>query len=488
MRAIVLAAFGPGEKDPITEQQPTAMRQLLDRPIVQWVVEALVEQGCQEFDFILHEHAAVLQQFLGQGERWGSTFRYHLAKDPALPYRALRNLSGIEPASPVVLARGDCLPGFDSGKLRELADHVVPTLFTDPSCAEQWSGWGVINGDALKAISQEAHVAEALLALARSGGSLQTPADFLSVASWQKALAANNRLLKAGFPGLENDALAASDGVYTGRLARVHPSVQMTPPVFIGERAVIAAGAQLGPNVVIQHDCYIGRDTLVRDSLVHAYSFVGDGLEVDQCIVDRRYLVNLRIGSAVTMTDRFLLGDIAETSLRSALRRFGSQLFAALLLLVLLPLLVVTLVVLRLTRSGPVVHRAEVVRLPAESQPGTWRTVSLFALAAPGEITASRRADFFLRFVPGLLNVVRGDLCLVGMPARSRDEIEALDPDWQQLYLGRSAGLVREADLFDKRELNADDHQSAEAYYAAMGGFRHDLRLLRGYLAKLIQG
>ena len=181
-----------------------------------------------------------------------------------------------------------------------------------------------------------------------------------------------------------------------------------------------------------------------------------------------------------------LLGDVTETTVRNALRKIGSQLFAGLLLLIFLPLIAVLCVYRRLSRPGPLLHDQEVVRLPAEEQENSWQMYKLKSFASAGELaSASPWGDFLLRFLPGLINVMQGDLCLVGMPARSGAEILVLDSDWRHLYLGKFAGLIREVDLYHGPKPSIDDHYVAEAYYAAKSCFSHDLVLVKGYLARL---
>ena len=92
MRAIILAAFVASGSDAALKHQPRAMRWVMDRPMIQHVVEVLAEQGVSEFDFILHENPEILREFLGEGDRWGSRFKFHLAKNPDQPWQALQHL------------------------------------------------------------------------------------------------------------------------------------------------------------------------------------------------------------------------------------------------------------------------------------------------------------------------------------------------------------------------------------------------------------
>lgn len=486
MRAIVLAAFAASGNDQGAKRQPLAMRLVMDRPMIQHVVEVLVEQGVSEFDFVLHENPEILREFLGEGDRWGSRFQFHLAKNPDRPWSALKHIPLNDAAGRVVLARADCLPALAPDALGAAAQSSDPVLFCREASLEKWSGWGMLSSDTLAGLLAEDDFEARLLALADECDACTPVSEVLQVSTWQDCLAANTRLLEGSFPGIAGTGRESDDGVYLGWNVRIHPSARLIQPLYLGDRVKVEAGATIGPNVVVSCDCLIGSGSALKDTLVFPRSFVGESLELDGCVVNQNQLVNVRLDTSVAVTDSFLLGDVTETTFRNAMRKIGSQLCAGLLLLIFLPLIAAIAVYRSLTRPGPLLHDREVVRLPAEEQESSWQMYRLKSFASAEELAAaSSWGDFLLRFLPGLINVLQGDLCLVGMPPRSEAEIRALDPDWRHLYLGKFAGLIGEADLYHGSKPSMDDHYVAEAYYAAKSCFSHDLLLVKGYLARL---
>jgi NDP-sugar pyrophosphorylase family protein len=486
MRAIILAAFVASGSDTALKHQPRAMRLVMDRPMIQHVVEVLVEQGVSEFDFVLHENPEILREFLGEGDRWGSRFQFHLTKDPDQPWRALQHLPRKDTEEQVVIVRADSLPALAPKELVAVAQSPGPTLFCHETSVETWIGWGVLSHDILSGLLAEEDFEAKLFALAGEGGTCMPVAEVLQVSTWKNCLAANARLLERSFPGIAGTGKESDDGIYLGWNVRIHPSARLIQPLYLGDRVKIEAGVTIGPNVVVSRDCLIGSGSSLKDSLIFPRSYVGESLEIDGCVIDHKQLINVRLGSSVAVTDSFLLGDVTETTVRNALRKIGSQLFAGLLLLIFLPLIAVLCVYRRLSRPGPLLHFREVVRLPAEEQENSWQMYKLKSFASIDELaSASSWGDFLLRFLPGLINVMQGDLCLVGMPARSKAEVLVLDSDWRHLYLGKFAGLIREVDIYHGPKPSIDDHYVAEAYYAAKSCFSHDLLLVKGYLARL---
>ncbi len=67
------------------------------------------------------------------------------------------------------------------------------------------------------------------------------------------------------------------------------------------------------------------------------------------------------------------------------------------------------------------------------------------------------------------------------MPVRDRKELLALDDGWRSLCLSSKTGLVTEAEVAGAGS-NPDLQYTADAFYAARAGFRHDLKLFLQYL------
>src|SRR5262249_46309330 len=151
-----------------------------------------------------------------------------------------------------------------------------------------------------------------------------------------------------------------------------------------------------------------------------------------------------------------ILGSITDDPVRRAVVRMVGRSFALLALLVLSPVLLGTAFFLKARRRDrPVLHRTEVVRLPADKDESTWENFPLWSFLPPEEMkkyasrpTPACKRDFLLRVLPGLVNVVRGELGLVGVPSRSREQIKALAHDWQTLYRSGKAGLITEAAVY----------------------------------------
>lgn len=136
MRAIIIATGHAPEIESMNEPRPVPLFPLIDRPFIQHTIEYLVDQGATEFDFLLSHLPEKFEELLGDGSRWGSQFRYHLARDAAHPYRLLKSLE----TEGVVLAHADRLPQVRLDQT-EPACESGPTIYVTPHNSGAESGW-----------------------------------------------------------------------------------------------------------------------------------------------------------------------------------------------------------------------------------------------------------------------------------------------------------------------------------------------------------
>ena len=76
-------------------QRSPSLLPLGDRPALQHIVESLVTQGITNIELIVDHGPERVEALLGNGDRWGCTFRYHLPAQPDRPYRSLKIIQGL---------------------------------------------------------------------------------------------------------------------------------------------------------------------------------------------------------------------------------------------------------------------------------------------------------------------------------------------------------------------------------------------------------
>lgn len=503
MIAVIIApGLSPG-MEPLNERYPTPLLPLVDRPFIQHVVEFIVEGGITRFEFVLSHLPEKIERFLGDGSRWGCTFRFHLARDPSHPYDILKAFRLGEDTGPLLLAHADRLPQVDLEQTRPANPIEEPVMFfsppirrIDPSAEKgldtrPWTGWAWAPVGILKNLPKglDEGALESHLASTGQGKSSSVEASIsLSVRSYDDLLASQAAVLGKKFKGLFLGGKEADEGIWLSRNLTLHPTATLDPPVYIGENCRIGKETSLGPNAVIGKDCVLDSGCTVTGSLIFPGSYVGEGLELDEVLVDKNRLINVKFGAAVSISESFILGGLSKTHLGQWFAGIFSRFAAACVLLVLWPFLLATALVLRVGRRGPVLFKKEAVRLPIQTDETLWRTFGCLSFVPDHKKRGKEGAirHFFLRFLPGLVNIIKGELRFVGVKPRTRDEIKALPKDWQALYLNTKSGVITEAFINYGAFPTEDELYTSEVFYSVSAGIGHDFKLLSGYLGRLL--
>lgn len=503
MRAVLFSTGHCEEPNALGQHRPLPMLPIVDRPFIQHVVEYLVERGITEFDFVLTHFPEQIETLLGNGERWGSVFRFHLARDPKRPYRSLKTMDLSSAGETILIGHGDRLPEIPLDATPPLEASTAPVLFcreneveTEPASTPDWTGWAWLPTARVSEIPTDADE-EALLAYLStavpSSEKRFTVSPALSVQTYTGILETQRAILSNEFPGLLLSGQEAENGIWLSRNVSLHPTAKLNAPVYIGENCQIGSRVELGPCAVIGRDCALDRRCSVGNALVLPGSFVGEGLELRDTIVDKNRLVNARVGAALSIRDDFILGSLSDNTLQKWFSNVLSRCCGIGLLVVTVPLLLLTMLYLKATRRGPLFYRKEIVRLPALSDPPEWETVPLWSFlpdTLPHDAgSVERRRDYrdlFLRFLPGLLSVAKGNVRFVGLTPRSVEEVAALPSDWRALHLKSKAGLITETFVYSGERPTEDECYSAETFYAVSASPRHDAVLLWAYLQRIL--
>jgi len=524
MRAIIIATGLNADLLALNERYPTPMLPLADKPFIQHVVETLVDRGVTEFDFALNHLPEKIEHLLGNGARWGSRFRFHLARDASRPYGVLKAVIAQDAAESILLVHADRLPQLPESlpDQTERNDEQGPTMYclsnapgssgdvgqdtSLPSHAQEigaqetyeWTGWAwlpkafitILPDDLLGNLpghADEAELESHLMAVALKHNTVIEVPRALSIRSYKELLAAHSAVLTKEFTGLMLAGHEAESGIWIARNVSLHPTAELIAPVYIGENCRIGMGAQLGPNAVVGHNCVLDVRCTAANSVIFSGSYVGEALELEDVIIDKNLLVNARLGAVVSVADDFILGSLAGKQIRAGISRWISQATAIVLLTVTWPILLLTALFLKLARPGTVRLKRECVRLPAPDSEAQWRTFQLWSFQTAPGTESSRLSGLFLQFLPALINIAKGELRFVGVAPRGKREVSHLSSDWQALYLRSKAGIVTEAEILYGDQPDEDELYSAEAFYSAAAGMRHDARLLLSYFGRLLK-
>jgi hypothetical protein len=108
-------------------------------------------------------------------------------------------------------------------------------------------------------------------------------------------------------------------GVWAAPSAEIDKGSRIIAPAFIGSSARVAAGAVVTRCTAIEHDVQIDCGTVIENSSVLPYSYVGAGLDLAHSVVGMGRIANLRRNATVEVADRTLIGHTQTSTAQDLL-------------------------------------------------------------------------------------------------------------------------------------------------------------------------
>jgi len=120
---VLLMAGGFGRRlYPLTRDVPKPMLPVRERPILQVILEQLVEVGLSKFFIAVHYHSDQVRSHFGDGSQWGIEIEYIEEARPLGTAGALGLLDSSMVNAPLLMMNGDVLTGLDFGRLLDFHD------------------------------------------------------------------------------------------------------------------------------------------------------------------------------------------------------------------------------------------------------------------------------------------------------------------------------------------------------------------------------
>lgn len=129
MKALILAAGKGTRLRPITNYVPKPMLPLHGRPLMEWAMWPLIACGIRDFVVAVSYLAEQIENYFGEGERWGISINYSRGPEPAgkaVEIWRARNLLQPEDG-PFLVVPGDTVCHLDYRELLDFhQDHGGP--------------------------------------------------------------------------------------------------------------------------------------------------------------------------------------------------------------------------------------------------------------------------------------------------------------------------------------------------------------------------
>jgi mannose-1-phosphate guanylyltransferase len=344
MKAMILAAGKGTRVRPITHTTPKPMIPILQKPVMEFLLELLREHGFNEIMVNVSHLSEEIENYFRDGQRFGVQIAYSFEgriKDGELIGEAMGSAGGLKKIQDFqaffddtfVVLCGDALIDLDLSEAvrRHREKGAMASLITKRVPRDQVSSYGVVvtdDGGRVLSFQEKPTVEEAASDMINTGIYIFEPKvlDFIpSGEPFDIAADLFPRLVESGAPfyalpmefewvdiGKVPDYWQAIRSVLQGDVRQVQiPGKQVRPgiyaglnvaadwdqihvegPIFVGGMTRIENGVTIIGPAMIGPSCHICEGATIDNSIIFDYSRIGPGVQLVEKLVYGRYCVD----------------------------------------------------------------------------------------------------------------------------------------------------------------------------------------------------
>ena len=344
MKAMILAAGKGTRVLPITHTIPKPMIPILQKPVMEFLLELLREHGFTEIMVNVSHLAEEIENYFRDGQRFGVEIAYSFEgriEDGELIGDAMGSAGGLKKIQnfqrffddTFVVLCGDALVDLDLTEAvkRHKAKGALASLITKRVPRDQVSSYGVVVTDEdgrVRSFQEKPEVDDAASDMINTGIYIFEPEVLDFVPSDQPFDIGSDlfpKLVAAGAPfyalpmefewvdiGKVPDYWQAIRSVLQGQVRQVKiPGKQVRPgiyaglnvaanwdqinvtgPIYVGGMTKIEDGATIIGPAMIGPNCHICEDATIDNSIIFDYSRIGAGVRLVEKLVFGRYCVD----------------------------------------------------------------------------------------------------------------------------------------------------------------------------------------------------
>lgn len=344
MKAMILAAGKGTRIRPITHTIPKPMIPILQKPVMEFLLELLREHGFTEVMVNVSHLAEEIENYFRDGQRFGVEIAYSFEgriEDGELIGDAMGSAGGLKKIQnfqhffddTFVVLCGDALVDLDLTEAvkRHKAKGALASLITKRVPLDQVSSYGVVVTDhdgRVRSFQEKPEVDEAASNMINTGIYIFEPEVLDFVPSDQPFDIGSDlfpKLVAAGAPfyalpmefewvdiGKVPDYWQAIRSVLQGQVRQVKipgkevrpgiyaglnvaanwDQINVTGPIYVGAMTKIEDGATIIGPAMIGPNCHICEDATIDNSIIFDYSRIGAGVRLVEKLVFGRYCVD----------------------------------------------------------------------------------------------------------------------------------------------------------------------------------------------------
>jgi NDP-sugar pyrophosphorylase family protein len=339
-RAVILAAGEGRRLWPFTVNRPKPMLPIAGKPIIEYVIHALVQNGIRELILVVGYRREQIYDYLGSGDKFGVKITY-ITQNPQLgtahallqargyldgnflvisgdKYICAETISGllhIEP--PAVLVKRMQNPLRESIMKVDGGCVIEPMLFERRYSSTLWEEGiftvstriYVFNDDVFNFLEVQANIPGMLQEMVRHGHiirAVETEGDWQDVFYPWDILTLNVKLLNLAQPittGFIETGVKLKGRVVIGESTTIRSDCYIQGPVRIGKGCVIGPSVCLRNFVSIGDNVVIDPFSLIENSVIGNDVSIGAGANINSSVIDSGCIIDCHFSATGAETE-----------------------------------------------------------------------------------------------------------------------------------------------------------------------------------------
>lgn len=341
-KAMVLAAGLGTRLRPLTDLISKPMIPIANKPVMEHIIELLVEHGFDEVVCNLHWYPEAIKDYFGDGSKYNIKITYSYEPELLGTAGGVKKVEAFFEGQTFLILSGDALTDID---LTELMDFhrkkrgictLVLTEIDDPS------QYGVVITDdesRITGFQEKPLMGEAKSSLANSGIYVFEPDIFSHIpygSFYDFGRDLYPKLLKAGiayygykhnrywndvgsldqyqqgnFDALEGKVklnipgMQINEGIWLGKNCRIEEDVVMIPPLVIGNNCTIKKGAKLYGPIIIGDNTIIDERAIMYRGIKWGSGYIGKDASLIGAIIG----YDTKIKSGASILEKAVIGS-----------------------------------------------------------------------------------------------------------------------------------------------------------------------------------
>lgn len=490
MKAVILPIESPGLLTPLCNWTSDYLIPIVNKPIAEHLLELLLENNVRDIIFILNHLPHDTEDYFKAGERWGCNISYALVKEyegilPALSHVQQRINDNII-CIPVNTVTNIDISSFVRFHNQSPGEITIPEMTNKVMPADIRKSYPFIMSPGVASYltdyNQNLNVYQMIEHISQIGLKhliFSSDFDYYTINSLNDYIDVNIDVLQGKIKGINIPGKEIKKGLWIGRQTFIHPEAEIIPPVLIGSNCNIRNSVSVGECSVIGDNVIVDTEADIKKSIIYEKTYIGTNTEIKDSIVRKNFIFNMPGMSNLYVNDDSILGNMDKKLFSEKLNSVFNSLAGLALFLLFSPIIFFLYLINLLFSSKKYLH--------TEKRYGGYSSKSMTGEA---ELSVIQQHYFnskcsFLRKLPGLINVIKGEIKLVGNSTLSQEETNSLTEEWQKVRFEAPAGLIHLWETEKNLTISWEEKIVSESFYASTRTFTGDIIILLKYLFQI---